>query len=410
MGLPPGQLHYVSEGIVAAMSHVVKRVQLAKLEAPLRNPFAIASTRLDRVRNVAVRVELESGAFGIGEAACLVPVTACSQGETMHRLEMAKEQLLGIAIDVHTWEEQVRKATDTCLHGWEAATARAAWECAIVDAMARARNETLWMQFERRRRRPKDRGRPKELKTCITVPIGEVKEGTDLATSYEGGGYAALKIKVGSASCDGKELSETEAAAEGVRAGRIAAAAPSMRVVVDANEAFGRNQQAAKTFLEAYQSQRHKFPWILEQPMLRTEVDRTKLLKDWATGAGVRIAVDEGCRTLEDAKRVVQSKEADVINVKLAKSGLIGALDIIDLALKSDVQLMLGGMVETRIGMGCAAHLAIGLGCFEVVDLDTPLLLSHDPVLWGPKLEHGAYWLEERGRGTDCDIMLDWEG
>ena len=28
-------------------------------------------------------------------------------------------------------------------------------------------------------------------------------------------------------------------------------------------------------------------------------------------------------------------------------------------------QLMLGGMVETRIGMGFAAHMAAGLGCFR---------------------------------------------
>mmetsp|Transcript_8421 Transcript_8421/g.29951 ORF Transcript_8421/g.29951 Transcript_8421/m.29951 type:complete len:393 (+) Transcript_8421:1429-2607(+) len=392
------------------MTHVVKRVQVAKLDVPLRSPFAIATTKLEGVRNVAVRVELECGTCGLGEAACLVPVTAWTQDETLRRLKKATPTLVGTAFDACDWNDAIRTASKACLVGWEAASARAAWECAVVDAMTRARKEPMWNPFQSNKASDGREKDPQALQTCITVPIETVERGMELANAYQGERYAALKIKVGRGSCDGKELDHAEAEAEGKRAGRIAAAAPTMKVVVDANEAFGKNLQAAKAFLHAYQSQADKLPWILEQPMLRTERESSKQLKEWVTKEGIWIAVDEGCRTLEDAKRVVQSKEADIVNVKMAKSGLIGALDIVDLVLASGMQLMLGGMVETRIGMGCAAHLAAGLGCFEVVDLDTPLLLSQDPVLRGPRLEHGAYWLESSGCGTDCDIMLDWQG
>ena len=44
---------------------------------------------------------------------------------------------------------------------------------------------------------------------------------------------------------------------------------------------------------------------------------------------------------------------------------------------------MVGGMVETRIAMGCSFSLVLGQGGFDVLDLDTPLLLSSDPVLGG---------------------------
>jgi L-Ala-D/L-Glu epimerase len=44
---------------------------------------------------------------------------------------------------------------------------------------------------------------------------------------------------------------------------------------------------------------------------------------------------------------------------------------------------MAGGMVETRIAMGCSFTLALGLGGFELLDLDTPLLLATDPVQGG---------------------------
>jgi L-alanine-DL-glutamate epimerase-like enolase superfamily enzyme len=45
---------------------------------------------------------------------------------------------------------------------------------------------------------------------------------------------------------------------------------------------------------------------------------------------------------------------------------------------------MFGGMVETRLAMGCSLALALGLGETKFLDLDTPLLLSEDPL-------HGGY-------------------
>jgi hypothetical protein len=44
---------------------------------------------------------------------------------------------------------------------------------------------------------------------------------------------------------------------------------------------------------------------------------------------------------------------------------------------------MIGGMVETRIAMGCSFAMVLGLGGFELLDLDTPLLLARDPVMGG---------------------------
>jgi len=43
------------------------------------------------------------------------------------------------------------------------------------------------------------------------------------------------------------------------------------------------------------------------------------------------------------------------------------------------LRLMVGGMVETRLGMTAAAHLACALGGVDFVDLDTAWLLADDP-------------------------------
>lgn len=80
---------------------------------------------------------------------------------------------------------------------------------------------------------------------------------------------------------------------------------------------------------------------------------------------GVSVAADESCRGLADVKKIVEGNLADVINIKLSKLGVLGALEIIELAHASGLHLMIGSMVETRFAMGFAGQLAAGLGCFK---------------------------------------------
>ena len=95
------------------------------------------------------------------------------------------------------------------------------------------------------------------------------------------------------------------------------------------------------------------------------------------------MAADESVRSLDDARRVIQLQAADDINIKIMKTGVVEALRIAALARSVGLRLMIGGMVETRIAMGCSFSLVLGQGGFDVLDLDTPLLLSTDPVLGG---------------------------
>src|SRR5206468_8577908 len=78
---------------------------------------------------------------------------------------------------------------------------------------------------------------------------------------------------------------------------------------------------------------------------------------------------------------------ADFINIKIMKSGLLAALDIAAYARAAGLRLMIGGMVETRIAMGCSFGLVLGRGGFDLLDLDTPLLLATDPVKGGYRYE-----------------------
>jgi len=61
----------------------------------------------------------------------------------------------------------------------------------------------------------------------------------------------------------------------------------------------------------------------------------------------VAVAADESCWSLLDAQKIINGNLAHVINIKLAKLGVLGALEIIDAAKKS--QMLLSNIYEEGI-------------------------------------------------------------
>lgn len=48
---------------------------------------------------------------------------------------------------------------------------------------------------------------------------------------------------------------------------------------------------------------------------------------------------------------------------------------------------MFGGMMETRLAMGCSLAMAAGIGPLHTLDLDTPLLMATDSLEGGYRYE-----------------------
>ena len=119
---------------------------------------------------------------------------------------------------------------------------------------------------------------------------------------------------------------------------------------------------------------------MLEQPLVREDLDGLAAIR---RDTGIPVAADESVRSLADARQVVAQQAADYVNIKIMKTGVMEAHEIALFTLASGLKLMIGGMVETRIAMGCSFSLVLGMKGFEVLDLDTPLLLDHDPVTGG---------------------------
>ena len=131
----------------------IAAIDVEPLSIPLREPFVIATGRIDTTRAALVRATLEDDqgrrATGLGEAAALPPVTREDQPEL----------LAAIAAAAPGAARRRRRAARTTSPRWSRArcrgsrVARAGVEAAILDALGAPRRRAAVRGAGRRRRR-----------------------------------------------------------------------------------------------------------------------------------------------------------------------------------------------------------------------------------------------------------------
>jgi L-alanine-DL-glutamate epimerase-like enolase superfamily enzyme len=80
--------------------------------------------------------------------------------------------------------------------------------------------------------------------------------------------------------------------------------------------------------------------------------------------------------------------------------GVARAIAIGRRAKELGLRVMVGGMVETRVGMTAGAHVAAALGGVDFVDLDTAFLLASDPFVGGYRADGPKMQLYGEGLGV----------
>jgi L-alanine-DL-glutamate epimerase-like enolase superfamily enzyme len=93
--------------------------------------------------------------------------------------------------------------------------------------------------------------------------------------------------------------------------------------------------------------------------------------------AGVPIVLDETVFSPDDCRRAIDLRLGQGVNIKIAKSGIAGSADILRLARRAGLRLMIGCMTETMVGLSAGLCLAGGTGAFDYVDLDSVHFLHH---------------------------------
>jgi L-alanine-DL-glutamate epimerase-like enolase superfamily enzyme len=338
------------------------------LTIPLREPFTIATGRVESATNVLVRVVLADGTVGLGEASLFWP----SGGETQQTALAAVRGMTPLleGQDASAW----RPLATNLAAGFEAqAAARAGVETAILDALTRSWGIPLYQLFG---------GAVTQVETDITIPVVPPEHVTELAREYVARGATTLKLKVGIEVDD--DADRVLAAVEG---------APDCDLILDGNQGYTPTE--ALDLLQALSAEDVR-PVLFEQPVHRHDLEGLRFVTE---RAGVPVAADEAVHTAADALRIARMGAASAINIKLMKSGIVEALDIAAVCRAAHLELMVGAMMESRLGVAASAHFIAGLGGFAYVDLDTPMLLAEDPFEGGYEQTGMVYSLAGVGAG-----------
>ena len=342
----------------------VKRVFVDPVNIPLDEPFRIAIGTKYSIENVIVTVVLDNGIEGYGEAAPLEPINGENQATVISALNSCKEFIEGRDISEYRAISKILKSVF-----WAQVTARCAVEMALLDAYTKMLDVPLYRFLG---------GINNKIETDYTIDIVPPDIAKVNASSLAKKGYRVLKTKVG------KNLSDDIDRILAIKDG-----APGCGITLDANQGFSPCE--AVHFLEEL-SKINIRPVLFEQPVIKTDLAGMRFVKDHTS---VPIAADESVFTSSDAINVVRTGCADVINIKLMKSGIIEALDIAAIARNANIRLMIGCMLETRLALGCSVHFAAGLGCFDYIDLDPHIDPEKEPFTGGPDFSAPIYSIPE---------------
>ncbi|GAA4529434.1 dipeptide epimerase [Brachybacterium paraconglomeratum] len=344
--------------VVAVRSH--------RHRAPLLRPFITAARRTESVDYVVAEVELAGGTIGQGSAAETVAVT----GESADTISRALDGPLRAAVEGVT--DSVTGLSARVAAALEGATsAKAAMEVALHDAWARDAGRPLVELLGGRL----DDG----LMNDMTISLEDPEVMAQHAREAIGAGEQILKIKLGH-----------DIALDRERLAAVVEAAPHARLRLDANQ--GWTPEQAIEIITGFTADGLPID-LVEQPVAAANIEG---LARVTAAVELPIMADEAVWTADDARRLVDSGACDLLNIKLAKTGgLRGALEIAEVAHAAGVECMLGAMMEPRISITAAAHLAIAHPAITMIDLDPPAWFASDVPAGGYR-QDGA-WLRLTG-------------
>jgi L-alanine-DL-glutamate epimerase-like enolase superfamily enzyme len=357
------------------METIIKQSTVKIWKARLEAPFRISSGVHDILYNVLLRLELKNGITGYGEAAVATHLTGETVEGTRRNLRSILPDLAGKDI---TGFLSLARSFREKLTGNRAALAAA--EMALLDCYTRHRGIPLWRWFGQRAR---------IIKTDITVVIGSEEEARRFSRRFFARGFRAFKIKIGR-DFD-LDIKRTIA---------VHANAKKCRILLDANQAY-----TAREALQLLKDlkKHHVIPALMEQPVPK---DDWEGLREVTRKSGVRVAADESASSLEEAKKIIRGRYADVINIKLMKTGILEALAVAKLAQTKGTTLMMGSMMESPLAAAAAAHFSSSMGGFEFIDLDTPFFLK-DRITGGfHPAPNGLYDLRKIKRGIGVQPLF----
>lgn len=308
---------------------ILDEIRIGTLDLTLRSTFRTHWKQLRHHQTLHVR--LRSGeTWGEGEAYTM---------EVLRGLASLRDQSL---------EGRSAWDLDAILDPIVDCAARSAVDMALHDLLGRCCAIPVWRLL----------GLPHACRTgCVSIGVDEPDAMIEAARAWIERGYPILKVKL-----------TTDTNLDVLRRIR-AIGGPSLRIWVDANQAFEPD-----TAVQVARELARIGVEIFEQPL---PVGRLETYASIRSAIGIPIILDEEIRSPEDAARAARAGGVDGINLKLAKvGGIRAALSTIHVARAHGLRILLGCFFESSLGIAGASTL---LAHADFVDLDSPLHLEADP-------------------------------
>lgn len=336
----------------------IAKIETFKVAIPLKKPFKTALRTVNVAHSLIVKITCENGIIGWGEA----PPTVVITGESLSSIESAIHDVLKPYLEKQNLlnYEAIFQGLQTILIG--NSSAKAAIDMALYDCLSQECKLPLYQFLG---------GYQNEIETDFTVSVNGPEEMGEDAVSYVQQGFNVLKVKVGKDDI----LTDIDRICE-IRK-RIG---HKIKLRLDANQGWKPKEaiQAIRK-MEALDLNIE----LVEQPVKAWDIEGLKQVTD---SVDTMIMADESVFSPKQAFDVIKTRSADLINIKLMKSGGIYQAQIINqLAEVCGMECMVGSMIETRIGISAAAHFAASKKNITRFDFDAPLMLAKDVVQGGIK-------------------------
>jgi L-Ala-D/L-Glu epimerase len=335
---------------------IIEKIETFRTAVPLTKPFKTALRTVTVAEAIFIKITCDSGITGWGEA----PPTLVITGDSLTSIESAvndvmkpfllKKNLLNY--------EAVFQGLKSVLVG--NSSAKAAVDMALYDCISQNCGLPLYQFLG---------GYRNKIETDFTVSVNSPEEMGEDAVAYVDNGFNVLKVKVGIG-----EISTDIARIQEIRR-RVG---HDIKIRLDANQGW-KPKDAVRAIMKM--EDLGLDIELVEQPVKADDLEGLKQVTD---SVDTPIMADESVFTPKQAFEIIKRRSADLINIKLMKSGGIYQAQIINqMAETAGIECMVGSMIETRLGITAAAHFAASKKNITRFDFDAPLMLAGEAVAGG---------------------------
>ena len=353
----------------------ITQVEVYQFPVKLKKLFVISLGSFEYAENVVVVIRTNDGLSGFGECSPFMPIN----GESMETCYVVANYLAKSLIGKDPLNiEACSETMDRTIFG--NSSIKSAFDIALYDIAAQQAGLPLYAFLGGKN--------DKILQTDYTVSLNEPAQMVTDALEIKKLGFQVIKVKLGDD--PDKDIHRIQAIREQIGS--------DIPLRLDANQ--GWNVDSAIRVLNELADCNIQF---CEEPIPRWNyMELPRISK----ASPVMVMADESCCDHHDARRLIDLNAAPSFNIKLGKSsGIFKAQKIINLAEKANLQLQIGGFLESRIGFTASAHLGLTSNNVRFCDFDTPMMFCDDPVSGG--IQYGLNGLvtvpETPGLGASID-------